>query len=342
MPSLNTARGALPVFSFRAASGSSISTPSTVTRSPTLAPAGACNSSTLPSFPVAQRTMPCEVMPTIFLLLRLARTMTSLPSMSSSFKCFRSPDKIVLGSPSPRSISSQYNFSASGCGHTFWMRPTLMFNREMSSNGRSAGFPLAACAFAFALPLAFPSSFPPASFAGAASFTGAASFEGAASAFAASAFAAAAFAAAFAPAFCSAFCSAFAVFASCWPWSAFGSTLDLIPMSLLLPSGILISTIGLPGAAPGRKTGTSTMKKPRRSSWSFSPLPSVFSMGSPIAGVSTMLHGLTMSSMLSSSSILALVTKWSSSRRMIGVTWSASLGTQWIFFFVSFTLPSGL
>mmetsp|Transcript_18105 Transcript_18105/g.52747 ORF Transcript_18105/g.52747 Transcript_18105/m.52747 type:complete len:221 (+) Transcript_18105:1006-1668(+) len=55
-----------------------------------------------------------------------------------------------------------------------------------------------------------------------------------------------------------------------------------------------------------------------------------------------MLQGLMMSLMLSSSSIFGFVTRWSNSRRTTGVTWSSSLGTQWIFFFVSFTLPSRL
>mmetsp|Transcript_124681 Transcript_124681/g.364156 ORF Transcript_124681/g.364156 Transcript_124681/m.364156 type:complete len:276 (-) Transcript_124681:929-1756(-) len=47
------------------------------------------------------------------------------------------------------------------------------------------------------------------------------------------------------------------------------------------------------------------------------------------------------SSRESSSSILAFVTRWSYSRRTTCVIWSSSFGTQWIFFFVSFTLPPG-
>mmetsp|Transcript_36885 Transcript_36885/g.102382 ORF Transcript_36885/g.102382 Transcript_36885/m.102382 type:complete len:260 (-) Transcript_36885:1671-2450(-) len=257
--------------------------PSTITRSPTTAPAGGCISSTLPLEEVAHITMPCESKPCIFLGFKFARTITSWPAICSSVRCARSPEATVRGPlGSPRSISSQYSFSAWGCGQTFRMRPTRMLRREISSSGRSALPP--GDALALGLALASGAGFDPCS--------------GSPSRWASLP--------------CNAATSAFLL---CAPSSLEGSTFDVMDMSLAFPSGILIKTIGLPGG----NAAISTMKYPRRSSCILLPLLKVFSKGSPIAGVSIILQGLMIPSRESSSSILAFVTRWSYSRSTTGV-----------------------
>jgi hypothetical protein len=59
-------------------------------------------------------TIPFDGIPASFFSFKLANTITK-PVISSSGINSYSPDKIVLGSSSPRSIDSIYNLSLSGC-----------------------------------------------------------------------------------------------------------------------------------------------------------------------------------------------------------------------------------
>mmetsp|Transcript_53098 Transcript_53098/g.156935 ORF Transcript_53098/g.156935 Transcript_53098/m.156935 type:complete len:402 (+) Transcript_53098:230-1435(+) len=134
------------------------SKPSNMTRSPGAAPAGGVTKprhdlSALP----AQSTMPCDSMPPILRVLRLAMMTTIAPWTSSSFICCARPERICRGFSSPRSMVSMYSLSESGCGWASTMRPTRMSAHEMSigRSGSSAGAAAAAAGSTFFFTFSF-------------------------------------------------------------------------------------------------------------------------------------------------------------------------------------------
>mmetsp|Transcript_20287 Transcript_20287/g.35662 ORF Transcript_20287/g.35662 Transcript_20287/m.35662 type:complete len:330 (+) Transcript_20287:790-1779(+) len=109
--------------------------PSKVTSSPTGVPGGGARGTTLLGSLAseAHRSMPALSMPTIARGFRLASTITSLPSSSSSRRYSTRPDTIVRGPlASPRSIFSTYSLSASGCLEISRILPVRISSRDSS------------------------------------------------------------------------------------------------------------------------------------------------------------------------------------------------------------------
>mmetsp|Transcript_44744 Transcript_44744/g.72844 ORF Transcript_44744/g.72844 Transcript_44744/m.72844 type:complete len:232 (-) Transcript_44744:496-1191(-) len=100
-------------------------------------------------------------MPFSFAGLRFARTTHGRFCISASGMNFTRPLTTVRSFPSPRSISSTYRLSASGCFHALTMRPTRMSSLEISEYSGPAGTGGAAFPFGADEPFSFPSPFLP-------------------------------------------------------------------------------------------------------------------------------------------------------------------------------------